>query len=274
MGHMDDDCKMQRCFVIQPFDGKRFDKRYDDVFAPAISSAGLEAYRVDQDPSTRVVIEEIERGIAASHACLAEISTDNPNVWYELGYAIASKREVVLVCSDERKTPFPFDVQHRAVIKYSTDSSSDFDKVRSEITERLKAVLNTQNDPSQLADLTTDSEIEGLEPHEIAILVALAQATGDPEDGVSAPRLSLDIQETGFTQLAVTLGLKVLIDRNLIQRDTDEDDYGEPYGIFKLTSQGLNWLLANQKGLALRGPEPTEPTSVIESPPKDDDIPF
>lgn len=274
MGHMDNDSKVLTCFVIQPFDGERFDKRYDDVFAPAIRSAGLEPYRVDQDPSARVVIEEIERGIAASHACLAEISTDNPNVWYELGYAIASNRDVVLVCSDERKTHFPFDVQHRAVIKYSTDSPSDFDKVRSEITERLEAVLNTQNDPSQLAEPTTDSKIDGLEPHEIAILVALAQNVGDPEADMSAHDLGHNIKQVGFTQLAVTLGLKVLIDRNLIERDEAVGDYGEPYGIFKLTSQGLNWLLANREGLALREPKSAKPEAVIDSSLPNDGIPF
>ncbi len=26
-----------RCFMIQPFDGDEFDKRFDDVFAPAVS---------------------------------------------------------------------------------------------------------------------------------------------------------------------------------------------------------------------------------------------
>ena len=84
-------------------------------------------------------IDDIERGIKTSAVCLAEISTDNPNVWFELGYAIASKRDVVLVCSDERKAHFPFDVQHRKIIRYSTESSSDFETARLKIKERLKA---------------------------------------------------------------------------------------------------------------------------------------
>ena len=40
---------MFRCFVIQPFDGgQRYDKRYEDVFEPAIRDAGLEPYRMDR----------------------------------------------------------------------------------------------------------------------------------------------------------------------------------------------------------------------------------
>ena len=48
------------CFMIQPFDGGKFDKRYEDVFKPAIEAAGLEAYRVDNDDLATVPIEMIE----------------------------------------------------------------------------------------------------------------------------------------------------------------------------------------------------------------------
>jgi hypothetical protein len=67
------------CFVIQPFDGGPFDKRFDDVFAPAIIASGLEPYRVDRDPAVRVPIEEIEHRIYGADLCLAGITTDNPN---------------------------------------------------------------------------------------------------------------------------------------------------------------------------------------------------
>src|SRR4029077_17922896 len=73
---------MEKCFVIQPFDNGIFDKRYEDIFEPAIKSAGFEAYRIDRDPSVRIPIEEIEKGISESAFCFAEITTDNPNVWY------------------------------------------------------------------------------------------------------------------------------------------------------------------------------------------------
>lgn len=132
--------RRSRIIVIQPFDKGRFDKRYEDVFAPAIRDAGLEPYRVDRDPGVTIPIEDIQAGIESCEACLAEISTDNPNVWFELGYAIASQREVVLVCSEERTSNFPFDVQHRSVIKYSTESPRDFEQLRSQITARLQAV--------------------------------------------------------------------------------------------------------------------------------------
>ena len=132
---------MGRCFVMQPFDGGPFDARYEDVFVPAIKDAGLEPYRVDRDPGVTIPIDEIEAGIRSADVCLAEISLDKPNVWYELGFAIASQKEVVLVCIEDRRTSFPFDVQHRTIIRYRTDSPRDFETVKEKVTARLKAIL-------------------------------------------------------------------------------------------------------------------------------------
>ncbi len=127
---------MATCFIIQPFDSGKFDQRFDEIFKPALKRAGLEPYRVDQDPGVEIPIKAIEEKIVGADICLADISTDNPNVWYELGYAFASKRPVIMVCSDERGAGFPFDIQHRTVILYKSDSPSDFEKLKDEIVER------------------------------------------------------------------------------------------------------------------------------------------
>ena len=79
--------------------GGPFDKRYDDVFVPAIRAAGLEPYRVDCDPAVVIPIEDIEEGIRRADLCLADISLPNPNVWFEVGFSIAAAKPVVLVCS-------------------------------------------------------------------------------------------------------------------------------------------------------------------------------
>ena len=260
---------MPRCFVIQPFDdGERYDKRYKDVFAPAIEAAGLEPYRVDRELSVSKPIDDIERGIEDSEVCLAEISTDNPNVWYELGYAIASKRDVVLLCSNERMMSFPFDVQHRQIIKYSTESSSDFDTARSNITARLKAVLSKRKSMGRLASVTSVSKVEGLEQYEIAGLIAVAQEIDDPEAGISAYRFRQNMEQAGFTRLAGTLALGSLVNREMLGRFEDHEYNGETFTAFRVTSKGIAWLMANKEKLTLQIRD-EEPQGIT-----DDDIPF
>lgn len=135
------------CFVIQPFDAGKFDKRFEQVYKPAIEAAGLEAYRVDRDPRVDILFQAIEDGIRSAAVCLADITTDNPNVWYELGYAFASGRPVVMVCSSEERTGvrYPFDIQHRPVISFLAQAPDDFHELLTTITERIKALHKKGN---------------------------------------------------------------------------------------------------------------------------------
>ena len=162
---------MGRCFVIQPFDKGAYDKRYEDVIVPAIVSAGLDEYRVDRDPASRILIDSIEDGIRESDACIAEITTNNPNVWYELGFAIANGKPLVMICDSKgRIGPFPFDVSHRPIITFAPESPRDFHALQSEITSRLKGLLAASAKAQTMASIQSAETISGLSPHEIAAL--------------------------------------------------------------------------------------------------------
>ena len=246
---------MPTCFVMQPFDEGPFDKRYADVFEPAIKEAGLEPYRVDRDPRASIPIETIEDGIRSADVCFAEISTDNPNVWFELGYAIAAGKDVVLVCSDERQAHFPFDVQHRRIIKYKTDSSSDFETLRSTIVERIKALRETEKRIEALAELPVLKPTEGLSDHEIVTLVTVAKTANVPGGNVSAHIVKRDCQRAGYTEIAVTLALRSLLRREYLESGTEYDDRGDQsWPVFRVTDAALDWLEANRNRLVLRRP--------------------
>jgi hypothetical protein len=129
------------CFVIQPFDEEN-NKRYQNVIEPAIQDAELEPYRVDMDKSVQVPIKSIEEKIKESEICFADISDDNPNVWYEVGFAVACEKKLVLACSDKREK-YPFDIQHKNIVNYKARTGHK--KLKKEITARLKALLNPEN---------------------------------------------------------------------------------------------------------------------------------
>ncbi len=107
--------------------------------------------------------------------CLADITTDNPNVWFELGFALAMQRDVVLVCSDERKTKYPFDVQHRTILKYSTTAPQDFEELRDKITKHIQAILRKNDGIGRVATLPAVKDTEGLNQHELVALVTVME---------------------------------------------------------------------------------------------------
>ena len=77
----------------------------------------FDTYRVDNDDLVIVPIDTIEEKIKASTICVADITMNNPNVWYEVGFALASNKTTILICSDERTDDFPFDIRQRKIEK-------------------------------------------------------------------------------------------------------------------------------------------------------------
>jgi hypothetical protein len=237
------------CFVMQPFDRGKFDDRYEDVFAPALEKCGLEPYRVDRDPGVSIPIDEIENSIRNARICFAEITTDNPNVWFELGYAIACSKDVVLVCASERKTAFPFDVRHRNIITYESNSARDFEKLEADIVVKTKAILAKQTtvDTTKTDLITT----EDLSDHEIIALVTIMvdQMSGE---GIAGWDLQKEMKRKGYNEIATTIAVKKLLTKSMIKQSSSLDHNGYEYNTYLTTSIGEDWVIQNEGKILLK----------------------
>ena len=264
-----------QCFVMQPFDHGRYDSLFEQVFAPAIRDAKLTPYRVDIDPSASIPIETVEQEIGKSLACFGEISENNPNVWFELGYALAREKPLCLVCSDSREK-FPFDVQHRKIIKYPAHPlPKDFEQLRHEITSRLVAMVEKDESRRQNAEtasaLAVVPKTSGLTPHELLALTLVFEEHFS--SGVSAWQLAENMKKGGYIRTATNLAVMGLLKKDLIEKKVVEDQNGYPYDGFFVTARGADWLIYNQEELNLRLPS-EEPSYGQSKEISDDDIPF
>jgi len=239
-----------KCFVIQPFDGGKYDKRYKDVIKPAIEKAGLEPYRVDKDPSVLIPIEEIEANIRASVICVAEITDDNPNVWYEVGYAFAVGKRVVLLCVKDRPTPFPFDVRHRLITTYVSESSSDFAILEEALFERIKALIALPVPTPYNSNAINNDLIDGLTMYEVAIIKTMIEIVTEPYNSVASSHIRDGLKEKGINSLGYNIGLHSLVEKNYIYYEAVDTNlyYGAS---LTLMANGLNWLAKNSNVLNL-----------------------
>lgn len=262
---------MPRCFVIQPFDDDGpYDKRYDDVLAPAVEEAGLEPYRVDRDPAATDLIDDIEKGIKDSDICLADITEDNPNIWYEVGFAFAIGKPVVLICSRNRRTRTPFDISPRPTIFYLLDSPTDFKDLATEITTRLTAQLQKAEAMQTIESLSPVKSTEGLSSYEIAGLVSITKNCLTPGDTTAPNNVRRDMTKAGYTELAASLALQSLSRKEMIEFTQHQDDFGNEYSLVGLTDHGVEWMLKNQRRFKLSVAESAQQGPEIN----DEDIPF
>lgn len=241
-----------RCFMIQPFDGAKFDKRFEDVFQPAVFAAGLQPYRVDRDASAAIPIEQIEEGIRQASVCFADVTLDNPNVWFELGYAIAVGKDICIVCSEEREARYPFDIQHRQIIRYKVESRRDYSMLEQKITERLNAISELQATRAQIPSVSKErTEESGLAEHEIACLAAIGLESSGLETWVSNYRVKSEMEKLGFNNLACNVALRNLRANSYIRSDTMSDQDGEHFEAYSITDSGWAWIDGNVQSLNL-----------------------
>lgn len=258
-----------RCCVFQPFDdGGPYDKRYDDVVSPAIEAADLEPYRVDRDVGAVIPIDTLHDEIRKSSVCLADITHDNPNVWYELGYAAASGHSVVMICAKDRK--LPFDIHHRKIIFYTAESPRDFEQLGSDITNRLQAVLARQTRMREVVAASPVKPTEDLNQHQIEVLSCLMALDSSVSEWDQERIITAKMRQVGHNELATNIGLLTLEEDGYIESEPG-GDWERVYFVYRLTPKGKDWLIHNQDKLKLRvEPQPPQAEPHIT----DDDVPF
>lgn len=127
------------CFVMMPFVTPIGD-HYEKIYVPAITKAGLKPMRADNEIfGTGKIMDQIWSGINAARILVAELTTRNANVFYELGLSHALKKPVVLISSNEADVPF--DLHHIRVIYYDVNDPFWGEKLISKVAENILSAL-------------------------------------------------------------------------------------------------------------------------------------
>jgi hypothetical protein len=83
-------------FVLMPF-REPFNKYYQTIYRPAIEAADLRSLRVDEIFGPSSISQDIWDNINKAKVVIAELSTRNPNVMYELGLSHAVGKQVIMI---------------------------------------------------------------------------------------------------------------------------------------------------------------------------------
>ncbi len=144
------------CFVMMPF-AEPHDGYYSSVYEPAIKKAGLKPIRADHEIfGTGKIMDQVWSGINVSKVLVAELTTKNPNVFYELGLAHALNKPVVLVSSNEQDVPF--DLHHIRVIYYDVNDPFWGQKLLDKVAENVLSALKNPEEAIFKGKVESDEE--------------------------------------------------------------------------------------------------------------------
>lgn len=108
---------MKKVFVLMPFR-----EEFDDVYLvvkDCCQRAGgnVECQRCDEIEHTGYITEAFLQAIKAADVLVADLTGSNPNVMYEVGFADALEKPVILISQGEAEKA-PFDVRSKRLITY------------------------------------------------------------------------------------------------------------------------------------------------------------
>jgi hypothetical protein len=102
-------------FVAMPY-SESFNQVYEAGIKKACELAGAYCERVDEQHYDGTVIERIFNQIAKADVVVCELTSRNPNVFYETGYAHALGKKTLLIASNS--DDIPFDLQNFPIVVY------------------------------------------------------------------------------------------------------------------------------------------------------------
>ena len=107
-------------FVAMPFGIKEnidFNAVFRELIKPALEQAGFIVFRADEETEAGNIRTDMFQELLLADLVVADLSIDNPNVWYELGvrHALRKRGVVQITC---RRDQTPFDVLTERTVRY------------------------------------------------------------------------------------------------------------------------------------------------------------
>ncbi|MBC7909515.1 MAG: hypothetical protein H7Y30_03380 [Pyrinomonadaceae bacterium] len=139
--------KNPKAFVIMPFDPE-FNSIYEQLIKPSLEEAGYEVSRADSFLDQQNILSDIVRGITTADLIVADLTTNNPNVFYELGLCHGLRIPTVLVAQSIEEVPF--DLRSYKIQIYETH----FNKIH-----KLKDALKIIGERHKKGEITFGSPV-------------------------------------------------------------------------------------------------------------------
>lgn len=129
-------------FVVMPFKDK-YAFLYDDIIAPACEDRKLQVVRADRILEPGNIPQLILQRIRDAYFIIAELSEDNPNVFYEVGYAHSSNKPIIAIANRRRR--LPFDVSGERTIFYNKKPRGWENKLRTDLGNMIDHLFGVTN---------------------------------------------------------------------------------------------------------------------------------
>ncbi len=155
------------CFILMPFGVKQdpaggqpidFDTIYETAIRPAVVAAGMEPIRADEERTGGIIHKPMFERLMLCDYAVADLSTGNANVFYELGVRHAARPSTTLAIFASRQR-LPFDVDYLRAIPYELGPGNRFGQDEASSLEIALSARLKELKASSVEDAVVDSPV-------------------------------------------------------------------------------------------------------------------
>lgn len=171
----------KNCFVISPIgdEGSDIRKRADQILkhiiAPAVEECGYTPQRADHIDKPGIITSQVIHRVVDDPLVIADLTGQNPNVFYELAIRHAIKKPLVQII--QKGEQIPFDVSATRTIFVDHTDLDSAEEAKKAIIEQIKSVEKDATDfdtPISLAlDLQLFKQSENPEQRTLADILTI-----------------------------------------------------------------------------------------------------
>lgn len=113
-------------FMIMPFRFQELNAFYNEHIKNYLKkTSGIDVFRADDITDTDVISDTIMKQIEISEFVICDITHNNKNVFFEIGYAYALRKKMIFIMEGKVEHNF-FDMAHIRRIEYALDDTDPF----------------------------------------------------------------------------------------------------------------------------------------------------
>ncbi|MBS9958313.1 nucleoside 2-deoxyribosyltransferase [Vibrio alginolyticus] len=178
-------------FVLMPFSSD-FDDIYKLGIKEAAADVGAYAERLDEQIFNEGMLDRIFNQISKADIVVADMTDRNPNVFYEVGYAHALGKKIILLTKNS--DDIPFDLKHQQHLVYE----GSIVRLKELLTNKLNWAIESSKNENKAQDERTlslrvfDLEIPCFETNN------LPTVTGSAPEGSSYFSLPIYLRNESF----------------------------------------------------------------------------
>lgn len=140
----DKECAQKNCFFISPIGTansdarRRSDQILRHIIKPACQECGYAAIRADEIDNSGMISTQILERILNDGIVIADLTDQNPNVFYELAVRHAVRKPFIQIIAEGQN--IPFDVQGIRTIELDHQDLDSAASARESITKAIRAI--------------------------------------------------------------------------------------------------------------------------------------